>query len=104
MFPNRTAEIREKGGITPILGVIAIILAVVALGGITIGKIVAVRADAQRAADAAAMVELACAAAAFVVAMVDLADAANLADRQRADKCEHGRSGWLEVVLAVRFI
>jgi hypothetical protein len=49
---------RERGAITPVVAIASLVLAVLALGGISIGTLAVNRADAQRAADAATLAAL----------------------------------------------
>jgi hypothetical protein len=58
MTPARSPARRERGAVTPTMIVAALLLCVVAMGAITIGRLAAVRADAQRAADAGALAAL----------------------------------------------
>ncbi len=54
----RSARRYERGGVTPAMIVGALLLCVVSLGAITIGRLTAVRADCQRAADSASLAAL----------------------------------------------
>jgi hypothetical protein len=46
---------RQLGSFTPLAGGVVLVFALLALGGLTIGRLTAVKADSQRAADAAAL-------------------------------------------------
>jgi len=45
----------QRGSFTPLVGAVTLVLAAVALGGITVGRLTAVKRDSQRAADGAAL-------------------------------------------------
>lgn len=51
----RAAARRERGSMTPILAGSAVALALMAIGGATVGRLAAVRLDVQRASDAAVL-------------------------------------------------
>lgn len=48
-------DVRERGSMTPVIAVLCLALAALGIGGATAGRLAAVRMDAQRAADAAAL-------------------------------------------------
>jgi len=52
---NRHRGVRERGGVSPAAGVAILVLAMLAVGTISIGRLAAVRSDAQQAADSAAL-------------------------------------------------
>lgn len=55
---TRACRQRERGAVTPAIVVGTLLVSVLSLGGITLGRMVAARADAQRAADAATLAAL----------------------------------------------
>ncbi len=52
---EQSRRLRERGGVSPAAGVAILVLAVLAVGTISIGRLAAVRSDAQQAADSAAL-------------------------------------------------
>src|SRR5688500_17119514 len=52
---GRHASRHERGAMAPIIGASCFVLALLAIGGATLGRMTAARQDTQRAADAAAL-------------------------------------------------